>query len=69
MVKKIWIDSFFHKSKLKGPRQESEIGNVFRSSLLGRTGSNFNSHLTFELNWQKYPVMISCFVSIRFVYY
>ena len=69
MVKKIWIDSFFHKSKLKGPRQESEVGNVFSSSLLGRTGSNFDSHLTFELNSQKYPVVISRFVSIRFVFY
>ena len=69
MVKKIWIDSFFSQSKLKGPRQDSEVGNVFSSSLLGRTGSNFDSHLTFELNSQKYPVVISRFVSIRFVFY
>ena len=67
--KRFGFDSFFHKSKLKGPRQESEVGNVFSSSLLGRTGSNFNSHLAFELNSQKYPVVISRFVSIRFVYY
>ena len=67
-MKKIWIDSFFYKSKLKGPPQELEVGNVFSSSLLSRIGSNFDSLLTFELNSQKYPVVISCFVSIRFYF-
>lgn len=67
--KRFELTLFLKKSKLKGPPQESEVGNVFSSSLLGRTGSNFDSHLTFELNSQKYPVVISRFVSIRFVFY